>query len=396
MKILYFTQLFYPAVFGGGEYIFYQWAKELIKKGHKVFVITQSIESSSPHETIDGIEIFRVGSLLHLGGTLPSGLAENLSFLIKAFFKGLQVAKEHQVDIIHSNTYIPVFAAQWCATRLKIPHIATVHDVYYTSKANFWKAWSNQAGISKLSRILGPLIEKKIAHSSVTLFHTVSEKSKSDLQVMGASKKIVVIPNGIDPLQYQTDTEKSKPQAIFVGRLVFYKNLDVVLEAFSKVIKKIPDARLVIVGEGPIKQSLVEKSKHLFIQDSVTFTGNISDQEKIRLISESRLLLNPSLVEGFGIVLLEGFACGKPVIVSDTKPLSDLVNDSIDGFVVSPFDSEQWANRIIELLSNPDKAQEMGKIGKSKAVTNYAISKLIDSLIDLYASVTGETKLAKE
>ena len=68
MNVLYFTQLFYPAIFGGGEYIFYQWAKELVKKGHQVFVITQSLQGEKSYETVEGIKIFRVGSTLKLSG----------------------------------------------------------------------------------------------------------------------------------------------------------------------------------------------------------------------------------------------------------------------------------------------------------------------------------------
>ena len=389
MKILYVTQLFYPALFGGGEYIFYQWAQEMTKKGHQVFVITQNIEGASTHETIQGIEIFRVGSTLRLSGTLPAGVLENLSFLFSAFSLGKKIAKENQIDIIHSNTYIPVIAAQWCANKLGIPHIATVHDVYLTSKKDFWKAWSEQSGISKLTKITGPLLEKKIARMRVSVIHTVSEKSREDLEGLGA-KRIKVIPNGIDPTQYKTQ-QTIKRQAIFVGRLVFYKNLDVILEAFVHVIKKIPEASLVIVGDGPIKNNLVQKAHNLGIKESVTFTGTISDKEKIRLISESAVLVNPSLVEGFGIVVLEGFACGKPVIVSDSKPLSDLVDDSKDGYIVSSSDSLMWAQKIIEIFSDKEKAEQMGEAGRKKVLSNYDISKLANNLLEMYDSVKNKS-----
>lgn len=387
MKILYFTQLFYPAVFGGGEYIFYHWAKELVKKGHEVFVITQRLHETKSHEIVDGINIFRVGSAPKLSGTLPVGLYSNISFLISSYFQGIKIGKKYNVDVIHSNTYIPVFSAQWCANKLHIPHIATVHDVYYTSKKDFWKNWSEQSQMSWISKIAGPKIEKMIAKKKVTAFHTVSEKSKSDLLELGVSREISVIPNGIDVNDYNIETTESKNQVIFVGRLIFYKNIEIIIDAINKVVKKIPDVKLVIVGDGPQKLELIKKVESLDLQSSVTFTGNISEQEKIQLINESRILLNPSLIEGFGIVVLEGFACKKPILVSDSKPLSDLITESEDGYVLPAHDSDKWAEKIIGLLLNPKMAENMGESGKQKVILQYSISQLTDKLITLYNSV---------
>jgi glycosyltransferase involved in cell wall biosynthesis len=387
MKILYFTQLFYPAIFGGGEYIFYHWAKELIKKGHEVFVITQRLPKTPKNEVLDGINIFRVGSEPKLSGTLPIGIFSNASFLLGSFFMGMKIAKKYQIDVIHSNTYIPVFSAQWCAKRLHKPHIATVHDVYFTSSDDFWKTWAKQEHMSWLSKFLGPRIEKMIARKKITQFHTVSEKSKSDLLNLEVTRKISVIPNGINIDEYKQENITLKNQVIFVGRLIFYKNIGVIIDAINKVKKNIPDVKLVIIGDGPQKSELISKVNSQNLQSNVIFMGNVSDQEKIKQIHESKILLNPSLIEGFGIVVLEGFACGKPVLVSDSKPLSDLITESKDGFVLPSNDSDKWADKITELLSNPKLAEQMGQEGKQKVISQYSISQLTDNLIDLYHSV---------
>ncbi len=152
-------------------------------------------------------------------------------------------------------------------------------------------------------------------------------------------------------------------------------------------MKKIPDAKLVIVGDGPSKQSLIDEALSAGLDKNVDFKGVVSDDEKIKLLYESRVLLNPSLVEGFGLVILEAFSCSKPVIVSDTRPLSDLVSDTNDGFVLSASDSNQWANKLVELISNPALCEKMGKAGQKKVVTQYSLEKIIDSVIDLYDTV---------
>lgn len=389
MKILYFAQLFYPAIFGGGEYIFYQWAKELVKQGHEVFVITQSLQGEKSFEEIDGIKIYRVGSSITLSGTLPVGFFSNISYLISSYLKGKKIIKENDIDLIHSNTYIPVISAQWCANKTKIPHIATVHDVYYTSQKNFWSSWSRQENTSFLTKILGPYIEKKIAKTNVTLFHTVSEQSKSDLQKLGTEKKITVIPNGINLEEYESETS-NKNQIIFVGRLVFYKNLQVIIDAFNKVVKEIPDAKLIIVGDGPSKSDLIRQTKSLNLENNIIFKGRVTSETKVQLIKESKILVNPSLIEGFGIVVLEGFACGKPVITSDSKPLSDLVDDEIDGYVLPSNNSEFWAEKMIYLLNDNKKSQNMGLAGRKKVEANYSITSVTNKISKMYDSIIGE------
>jgi len=387
MRVLYFTQLFYPAVFGGGEYIFYHWARELTKKGHDVFVITQSLQGDKSYEEVDGIKIFRVGSPLKLSGTLPVGILSNISYLLKSYSMGKKIIKENNIDIIHSNTYIPVLSAQWCSKKTNTPHIATVHDVYYTSKNNFWKTWSKQNKISRLTKFLGPLLEKKIAKTNVALFHTVSQQSKNDLESLGVTKLIKIIPNGIDPLLYDVASKPKPFQAIYVGRLIFYKNIDVIVDAFAIVVKTIPSAQLIIVGDGPMRSHLFEKINKLDIQKNIHLKGNISDKQKFKLIQESNVLLNPSLIEGFGIVVLEGFAAGKPVLVSDSKPLSDLVVDKVDGFVLESGNPKIWAEKIIEVFTDHNKAKQMGLVGKQKVCEEYSISKLTDDLVCLYNDV---------
>lgn len=385
MKILYFTQLFYPALFGGGEYIFYHWAKELVKKGHDVFVITQNLQDTKSFEVINGIKIFRVGSKVNIAGNLSTGIFSNLSYLLGSYFLGRKILKENKIDVIHSNSYVPVLSAQWCAKQ--IPHIATIHDVYFTSKKDFWKTWSQQNKTSLLTKFLGPYIENKVVKTNVSLFHTVSKQSKSDIESLGITTPIKIIPNGVDTSLYQVPKKEKKFQAIYVGRLVFYKNIDVVIDAFSTVIKKIPSSQLIIVGDGPMKLKLSEKICKLNLEKNIHLKGNVSDNEKYDLIQESNILLNPSLIEGFGIVVLEGFAAGKPVIVSDSKPLSDLVDDNVDGFILKHDDSDMWAQKIIQLFNNESMAKQMGLSGRLKVHEKYFLPNLVDELVCLYDTI---------
>jgi glycosyltransferase involved in cell wall biosynthesis len=392
-------QLFYPYVFGGGEYIFFLITRELVKRGHNVHVITQLLHGTQPMEVFEGIQIHRVGSQFVSSDTLPPTIKYHLQYLIHASKKGREIIIENRrrgenIEVIHSNTYAPALCGHLCSRFYGIPHIVTFHDIYQASSNKFWKDWmSKQKGNTPFyASTVAKFIEKLVLRLDVSAFHTVSEMSKQDLMSFGISNdKIAVIPNGIDRYQYQEYGTKNsnytlrEPIAVFVGRLIFYKNIETVIKAFKNVVKVIPNAQLIIIGEGPHKKNLVEEAESL--QSNILFTGRIPHTEKIKIIKKSSFMVFPSLIEGFGIAIIEGFACNKPVLVSDIRPLSDIVKDGYTGFVIPPFDIYAWEEKMIQLFNNRTKQEEMGKNAYQEFLSNYEIEKIASRIEQLYETV---------
>ena len=203
-------------------------------------------------------------------------------------------------------------------------------------------------------------------------------------------KNISVIPNGLDFKNYENQDYQNENYIVFVGRLVFYKNLDVIIQAFKKVVKEIPHAKLIIIGDGPIKNELKQRIFRLRLEKNVILKGRISEYKKIDIISKSTALVNPSDVEGFGMVILEAFACKKPVLVSNIEPLSDLVDDGTDGFLINPKVVDDWASKMIHLLKNPNISKKMGVLGCKKANKNYSLSAQISELEITYESLLNK------
>ena len=244
MNILFFCQLYPPAIYGGGEYIFYQYAKELAKRGHNVLTIAQRLEGTSDFEIIDGIRVFRTGSSIKYHGILPVSMKRNSNYLISAIAKGMRIISKNNIDVAHSNTYIPALAGCTCAQMFGKPHIVTFHDVYFLRRESFWGSWSAQSNSSALVSLAGSSVEKVLLKLPNTVYHTVSETTKEDL-IYSKVKDVTVIPDGIDLTDYRIHTkiQKNKFQIVFIGRLVFYKNLDVIIKALKKVISKIPQGK---------------------------------------------------------------------------------------------------------------------------------------------------------
>ena len=402
MNILFFTQLFYPSLYGGGEYLFFLIAKELVKRGHSVHVIAQRLTGTSEFEQVEGINIHRVGSEITYSGTLPPTIVTNLRYLTSAVKKGRSIIKENRrngtrkIDIIHSNTYVPALSGYLCSKLCGLPHIITFHDVYQASDKKFWKKnWraTQHTNVPFYTSSLSRIVERIVLRLNPALFHTVSEMSKEDLLNFGVKPdKIMVIPNGIDSSSYQqysteggTNISSVEQNAVFVGRLVFYKNIQTVIRAFRKVIAVIPNAKLIIIGDGLFKEELLKEASP--IKENVIFTQRISHEDKLKRIEESSFMVFPSLIEGFGIAIIEAFACKKPVLASDIRPMSDIVKDNHSGFLISPFDEEEWANKMIYLFSNTKQQKRMGENAYHEFQRKYEIDTIIKEYQKLYERV---------
>ncbi len=389
MNLLYFTQFYYPAIYGGGEYIFYLITRELARRGHNVHVVCQKLINTPFYEEFSGVHIHRVGSDYEFAGTLPPTIGYNINYLLQAFRKGrrliLQKRKqEAKFDLIHSNTFVPAFCGDLCSRLYHIPHIVTFHDVYQTHDTSFWNQWmSKQRTAPIYAAFAGKIVEKLVLKLKVRTFHTVSEMTKNDLLASGVDEaRICVVPNGISKAEYEAPGIAEQNQAIFVGRLIFYKNVETVIRAFRKVVKEIPDAKLVIVGEGPSKANLVEEAKD--VKDNILFTGIISHLEKVKLIKASKFMVFPSLIEGFGIAIIEAFACSKPVIVANVRPPSDIVNSGETGYVVEAFDTNEWSEKMRELFKNEELRRTLGTKAYKVFQEKYELQKIVDQIESIY------------
>jgi glycosyltransferase involved in cell wall biosynthesis len=394
MRILLFCQLFPPLTYGGGETLFWNLAKSLVLRGHEVHVITQRVKGEKDSETKCGVNILRVGRPADYSGALTTNLVESLAYMTGALVAGIRVASRRQVDVIHSNTYVPALVGQICASILRKAHVITVHDVYLAAMPWFWREWSQQRSVGYLARFIGPLLERLLLRMPATAIHTVSETSKQDILQIGANSKIFVVPNGINVIDYLLENEISANphQAIFVGRLVFYKNLEIVFRALTRVIQTVRDAKLVIVGDGPMRTTWSSMADDLGLNQHVQFLGRIPHVEKLRQLRQSAFLLLPSRVEGFGIVILEAFACNKPVLVSSIGALRELVSDEVDGFLADPNVEEDWAKKMMMFFTDFKRSQQMGLIGRTKCVSNFSNERVAKDMEKLYELTLSEKR----
>ena len=168
------------------------------------------------------------------------------------------------------------------------------------------------------------------------------------------------------------------PVVVCAARLVERKGQDMMIETWPRVLREVPDARLVIVGDGPYRPKLEKLAVQRGVSDVVTFTGSVPWEEMpgymdaadvFAMPSRSRLMgLEP---EGLGIVFLEAAACEKPVIVGRSGGAPEATDDGVTGYVVDPTDPAEIARRVVELLTDREGAAEMGRLGRERVLASW-------------------------
>ena len=390
MNILLLTQ-FLSVTKGGGEHVFSNIANGLAKRGHNIHIITHKIENENYEQFHKNVKISFVSSIRYEGG-LPPSFKDNIRFVCDATKRGFSMLRKEKIDLIHSNNFSPALVGSIISSLTHTSHITTVHDIFSLCGKNYWQIWGKQSNVSKINVLLAPIFEKMIVRLKYNAVHTVSDTTRDDLIKFGVSKPIYIINPSISPC-ISSNNSPSELQFVFVGRLVFYKNLETVIKAIAIVKQLYPDVKLKIIGDGPNRNNLVNLVNHLAIQDNVEFYGYAPEQTKFEMISSSIAMVFPSLCEGFGIVILESFSCSRPVLVSNVRPLPEIIEHEKDGFILEARDEQMWADAMSSLISNPNLALKMGLEGKKKLQIRYTEEEMIAKVESMYKEVVQKSKV---
>ncbi len=382
MNILYITQWF-SSEGGGGEVVFINVAKGMAKKGHNVEVISHKIENTAD-EQVQGLEIHRINP--KLSNQLPS-IFDNFLFMILGIIQGIKIIRKNKIDVIHSNNFISVIVGKTLSKIFSIPFVTTIHHVYYQTP-ELWDKWAEQEGVSRFSKILGPFLEKMTIKMNADAVHTVSKSTYDDVKRINKKSKVVMITNGLYPEKYQGYfSEEFNNYIVFIGRLVFYKNVNFLINAFTHVLEKIPDAKLVIIGDGPLKAELSDLVTQNRLKENVIFIGFNDGDTKFGLLAKSTALVQPSLAEGSSMVAIEAFALGKPVLMSNLKCSHELIVNGINGFTLPPDDQKQWAEKIVMLLTDKSQSKKLGKNAQIRMIEKFNLNLLMNEFETLYEGI---------
>ncbi len=225
----------------------------------------------------------------------------------------------------------------------------------------------------------------------------VSDNTRKRLICHGVNeKKAMTLHNAIDlevfdcatrSAQMDLGKEKGKDSTIVcVANLVPTKGQDYYLRAAVEVLKK-TSASFYVVGDGPWRQHLKELAHRLKVETSVIFTGRIQWPEIYFFLSNAaNICVSASISENFPFYILECMAAGKPIIATNVGGVSEAIINGVNGFLIPARDPAAMASAILELVSNPERAQEMGASARKLAEHKFSMHILVKKLSDVYAT----------
>jgi glycosyltransferase involved in cell wall biosynthesis len=202
-------------------------------------------------------------------------------------------------------------------------------------------------------------------------------------------------------------TSNGQPIVLSVGRMAAserYKGHDVVLRALPSVLATVPNLTYVVVGTGDDRPRLEKLAKDLNIAGHVAFTGEVSDSELAALYRRSEVFALPARTviddhdpkgEGFGIVFLEAMAFGKPVIGPNYGAPAELIRHGETGLMVDPEDPASVAEALLDLLTHPERAREMGNTGGERVRTYYSYARFREQLHLLLSGYSRQSRIMR-
>jgi glycosyltransferase involved in cell wall biosynthesis len=218
-------------------------------------------------------------------------------------------------------------------------------------------------------------------YSKCAMIFTASENTRSSLikDYQVRPECVRTVGEGVRAMPVHRDSPKNEPVVLMIGLDFERKGGLTLLEAFSKVRKALPNARLVIVGPS-----------HRFDQEGVSWLGQISDRRKLdRLFADASVFAMPSFCEPFGLALIEAMSHGLPVLGSRVDAMSEIIQDGKTGYLIDAGDDDELANRLIELLSSPEQCKVMGLAGRSRVESAFMWGQVVDRIEQGLREVTG-------
>ncbi|MFO8010531.1 MAG: glycosyltransferase family 4 protein [Dehalococcoidia bacterium] len=405
MKICLLCYRGKPNCGGQGVYIYYL-SRELASLGHEVHVI-----SGPPYPVVEkGVTLHKVSSLtlydldtrfpknlprkptplnIYEYGAVCLGLfPEPFTFSVRAFMKLRELQRHHKFDIIHDNQGLG-YGMLLMKRFLRVPVVATIHHPITVDRDTDIAAAPNWRRRFRLKLWYSFLGMQGFLSRRMDRVITVSHSSAIDIEraFRVPAEKIRVVHNGTDGNLFKPNMDvKKEPHSIITVNSGDspIKGAIYLLQALQ-MLRNGTQPKLTIVGCAEPEGRNVKMVREYGLEDVVTFTGRIDDDELVARYSASEVAVVPSLYEGFGFPAAEAMACGVPVIASRAGALPEVMGeDSKTGLSVPPADAQALAVAIKHLLDDDHLRKKMGEAGRKRVEEYFNWRRAAEQTVKVY------------
>ena len=365
----------YPPIGGGAGNASANLGRLFVAKNHEVSVLTTRFRGLAHQEIRDGIHIHRIPAMRK--NFDRSGPLEQVSFIVLGCLSIISFVRTWKPDIVVAFFGIPSGVIAWFAHKLfGLPYVVSLRggDVPGFRPYDF----------AIYHRMVAPVLRWVWRKGAAVVANSDGLKTLAN----GFEKEIPirVIPNGIDLNTYQPASRMwSPPHLLFVGRLVYQKGLDLLIEALS-TLKDIP-WKLSIVGDGPQSELLQNMAGKLGLAERIDFLGWQAREALPEFYQKANLFIFPSRHEGMPNAVLEAMACGLPVIASRIAGNEELVENDETGLLVEPENISSLRGALEKLLLNEARCRKMGEQGRQRVESAYSWNGVADKYLELLQQI---------
>jgi glycosyltransferase involved in cell wall biosynthesis len=414
MRLLHIGPLYLPAI-GGGEKYLADLSEELVQRGHQVDVFTSRAldyhtwqDELAPFEQINGVNVYRfrcvprrewVWRVLHYGLS-NYWRTRSRRYEPFIFFGGGPLApgllwamltRGRRYDLIHLSNlvYSHVAYGYWAARRLGVPVVITAH-AHAEQEATYNIGYQHE-----VMRGADHVIAVTPAERDMFIRLGVDPWRVS---ISGNGLKLAEYENGLKWDQATARRRLGLPtdgfMMLFLGRKANYKGLDLALDAYVALLSQYPEAHFLAVGpETDYSRALWSRYP---ARPGLHVLGAVSDEDKLAALQACDCLVLPSTGEAFGIVFLEAWMMGKPVVGARVLSVSSVIHEEQDGLLIAPGNSADLAACVARLAADPELARRLGANGRAKMLSRYTTARIADRVEGIYLRTLRWRRREKE
>jgi glycosyltransferase involved in cell wall biosynthesis len=380
-RILIFAAYFHPHI-GGYEKIVYELSRRLVQSGYEIDILTCNTEKAPAYEELDSIHIYRLPCWNALNSLYPIPKPYPTSFRI------LRILLLKNYDVVNTQTrfFITSFLGLIFAKLKKTPLVHTEHGTRHSTVPNKVVDLISRAYDHSIGTLLVKSARRNIG---------VSQAACEFLKHLGAAN-MQVIYNGIDTSIFKRKNTNCRQKlgisndavvVTFVGRLIYAKGAQDLISAFSRIKDTAPEAKLLIVGDGPYRAELEKMARQTDCSSSIFFLGQKKQTELIEILSATDIFVNPSYSEGLPTSVMEAASIGLPIIATDVGGTREIITTDKIGILVKARDVGQLAEELRRLCANAELREKLGENARIFAERKFNWDKITGEYIKLYTSL---------
>jgi glycosyltransferase involved in cell wall biosynthesis len=362
-------------------------AAALERKGHEIHVFTRMVHGRPQYERVDGVHYHRCPIQLN------PNFVDEVNGMCQSFVHHFAGVEDFvgTFDVVHAHDWLAANAMIWVKQGRGRRGVLTMHSTDYGRAGNVFHG--GQSAREREQERAGTYWADRV----IAVSHATKQELMWIYQIPEA--KVSVVYNGVSMHRFEGHIDQGTvkrhygigpmdPTVLFCGRLVQQKGPDLLLEAIPSILHYYANAKFVFAGDGNLRHALVHRAKHLHIEHATRFLGHRDGEELVQLFKMCDALCVPSRNEPFGIVVLEAWSAGKPVVATMNGGPNEYVRHNVDGLkIFANPDSVAWG--LGTLFADWNAARKMGEEGRKSVAESFTWEVIADRTLDVYHALPG-------